>query len=75
MPLLDFDSTDLAATEEFLSSAYTKMSIGGRAESTRAQVSREAAGRSLTRRQDAENRAANLEAVRADLRRRTDRNR
>jgi hypothetical protein len=41
---LCFDSTDLGRTEEFLSMAYTKMRIGGRAEHTRAQVSREAAG-------------------------------
>lgn len=44
MATLGFDSTDLAATEEFLSSAYTPMQSGARAESTCAQVSREAAG-------------------------------
>jgi hypothetical protein len=42
MASLSFDSTDLGRTEEFLSTAYTPMHIGGRAESTRAQVSREA---------------------------------
>lgn len=41
---LRFDSTDLGRTEEFLSMAYTRMRIGGRAERTRTQVSREAMG-------------------------------
>jgi AraC-like DNA-binding protein len=41
---LRFDSTDIGLTEEFLSMAYTKMSIGGHAERTRAQVSRETMG-------------------------------
>ncbi|MDR7279249.1 helix-turn-helix transcriptional regulator [Catenuloplanes atrovinosus] len=44
MSSLHFDSTDLGQTEEFLSMAYTKMSLGGQAERTRAQVTREAAG-------------------------------
>ena len=44
MATLRFDSTDLGCTEEFLSMAYTKMRIGGRAERTRAQIWREAAG-------------------------------
>jgi hypothetical protein len=44
MATLRFDSTDLGRTEEFLSRAYTKMRIGGRAERTRAQVTREAMG-------------------------------
>jgi AraC-like DNA-binding protein len=44
MATLRFDSTDLGRTEEFLSMAYTKMRIGGRAERTRAQVTREATG-------------------------------
>jgi AraC-like DNA-binding protein len=44
---LSFDSTDLAETEHFLSSAYTPMRITGRAESTRAVVSRQSA-RSLS---------------------------
>jgi hypothetical protein len=44
MAALRFDSADLGRTEEFLSMAYTKMRIGGRAERTRAQVTREATG-------------------------------
>lgn len=44
MNTLRFDSEDLALTEDFLSRAYTKMRIGGTAEHTRAQVSRDAMG-------------------------------
>lgn len=44
MTALHFDSTDLDTTEEFLSQAYAKMSIGGHARSTRTRVTREAAG-------------------------------
>ncbi|GAA0479107.1 hypothetical protein Ade02nite_40140 [Paractinoplanes deccanensis] len=44
MSSLRFESTDLGETEEFLSLAYTKMSLGGHAEHARAEVIREAAG-------------------------------
>lgn len=44
MESLHFDSGDLEATEEFLSSAYTPMRIGGRPEDTRARISRKAVG-------------------------------
>ncbi|GAA4677014.1 hypothetical protein GCM10023215_06870 [Pseudonocardia yuanmonensis] len=44
MATLRFESTDLARTEEFLSMAYTRMHLGGRAERTRTRVSRESAG-------------------------------
>ena len=44
MSLLQFDSTDLGRAEEFLSMAYAPRSLGRRAEQTRAQVTREAAG-------------------------------
>lgn len=44
MASLRFDSTDLGLTEKFLSMAYAKMHIGGHAERTRAQVTREAMG-------------------------------
>ena len=44
METLRFDSEDLALTEDFLSRAYTKMHIGGAAEHTRAQVSRDSTG-------------------------------
>ncbi|MFE4257910.1 AraC family transcriptional regulator [Streptomyces sp. NPDC056883] len=44
MKSLLFDSGDLEATQEFLSSAYTPMRIGGRPADTRARISRRAAG-------------------------------
>ncbi|MEU7484781.1 helix-turn-helix transcriptional regulator [Streptomyces sp. NPDC042319] len=44
METFDFDSDDLELTEEFLSTAYTRMQIGGDAERTRAQVSRGVVG-------------------------------
>lgn len=37
---LHFDSTDLAATEEFLVKAYTKMRIGGHGDGARTRVQR-----------------------------------
>ncbi|NUP34486.1 MAG: helix-turn-helix transcriptional regulator [Streptomycetaceae bacterium] len=45
MQTLSFNSSDLAETEEFLSSAYTPMSIGGRPEHSRARIVRHAADR------------------------------
>ncbi|MFJ7265335.1 AraC family transcriptional regulator [Streptomyces sp. NPDC099050] len=44
MESLLFDSGDLEATQEFLSSAYTPMRIGGRPAETRARISRRAVG-------------------------------
>ncbi|WP_052442354.1 hypothetical protein [Streptacidiphilus neutrinimicus] len=44
METLTFDSESLEDTEAFLSSAYTPMRIGGRAENTRARVERRAVG-------------------------------
>ncbi|WP_236654312.1 AraC family transcriptional regulator [Streptacidiphilus anmyonensis] len=44
METLSFDSDSLEATEAFLSSAYTPMRIGGRAEDTRARIDRRAVG-------------------------------
>ncbi|GCD44731.1 AraC family transcriptional regulator [Streptomyces paromomycinus] len=44
MGTLKFDSEDMGLTEEFLSRAYTRMKIGGAAEHTRAQVSRNSVG-------------------------------
>ncbi|MFJ7203667.1 AraC family transcriptional regulator [Streptomyces sp. NPDC098789] len=44
MESLHFSSGDLEATQEFLSSAYTPMRIGGRPADTRARISRTAAG-------------------------------
>ncbi|MEU6820477.1 helix-turn-helix transcriptional regulator [Streptomyces atriruber] len=44
MGTLQFDSEDLGRTEDFLSRTYTKMRIGGTADCTRAQVSRDSVG-------------------------------
>ncbi|WP_327308479.1 AraC family transcriptional regulator [Streptomyces sp. NBC_01298] len=44
MESLLFDSGDLEATQEFLSSAYTPMRIGGRPADTRARIFRRAVG-------------------------------
>ncbi|MFD9613240.1 helix-turn-helix transcriptional regulator [Streptomyces sp. NPDC059083] len=44
MKELDFDSGSMEATEDFLSSAYTPMRVGGKAASTRTRVVRHAAG-------------------------------
>ncbi|GGL94681.1 hypothetical protein GCM10010129_43220 [Streptomyces fumigatiscleroticus] len=44
METLAFDSDDLELTEDFLSKAYTPMRIGGRAERTRAHVTRRDVG-------------------------------
>lgn len=45
MQTLSFSSSNLAETEEFLSSAYTPMTIGGRPETSRARIVRHAANR------------------------------
>lgn len=44
MTTLTFDSDDLGATEEFLSSTYTRMRLGSSAERTRATISRADSG-------------------------------
>lgn len=44
MQTLDFDSSDLEVTEEFLSAAYTRMKLGSDAEGARTHVTRDMIG-------------------------------